>query len=170
MACRLNRTDALRFDIKPAQAQKLGFRVFQHRLEALAGIVRAAFQHGRLRFQKFYKRLLIGIQQLARLLGHAARGLGIARTGSDQAGRKRLISTVALAGAKMAAQRIRRLDDAFHQPPQKQDRRHDSHDTGDRRNQRHIIVVARKNDIQFTGTISQPGKAETKGHNDQQIE
>jgi hypothetical protein len=31
-------------------------------------------------------------------------------------------------------------------------------------------VVARKNDIQLTGTIGQPCKAETKGHNDQQIE
>ncbi|MND92593.1 hypothetical protein D3C80_847570 [compost metagenome] len=82
----LARADTLRFDIKTAQTKQLGFRVFNHGFKALAGIVGAAFQHGSLRFKKLDQWLLIRVQKLGCLLVHAACGLRIACTRSNQSG------------------------------------------------------------------------------------
>ncbi len=86
MACGIESANALGFDVKPAQTEQPCLGIIHHRFEAFAGIFRAPFQHSGLRFEKLYQRLLIGTQQFAGLLGHAARCFRIAGPGCNQSG------------------------------------------------------------------------------------
>ena len=70
----------------------------------------------------------------------------------------------------MPAQRVRRLDDAFDQPPQDENGRDNGNDPRNGGYQWHIVMIASKGDIKFARTVRKPGKAEAKGSNDDEIE
>ena len=83
-----NIAKAFGLKIETAKTDQLGFGIIHHRLKHFARFIRAALKQGCLRIQQFNQRFLVGVKQLARLLGHGPCGTAITSTSGDDAGGK----------------------------------------------------------------------------------
>ena len=166
MASSLVGAEALGFEIEAAKPEFTRFRIVGHRFEFGARLVMPAFDQSRLCFEQVDQRFLIGADEATGTGRHLARQQGIAGAGGDQAGRQRLIAAVALAGAKIARDGMRRGPDRADQPP-------GDHDDGDQRDQAacrddqlRLIELAFPDQRQIAGAVREPGEAIAENENE----
>ncbi|MCY1235065.1 hypothetical protein D9M72_476690 [compost metagenome] len=164
---RLVGTEALGFEVEAAKPEFAGLRIVGHQLELAARVIVLAFDEGGLRFEQVDQRLLVGADQSAGAGGHLAGKIGIARAGSDQAGRKRLVATVALAGAEITGDGVRREPDGAYQPDG------DQHGCDQRDQERcgahqaHLDELTLPDERKFTRSVREPREAEAETKHDQ---
>lgn len=135
-----------RLDIKAAKAKFAGFRIAGHRLEFAPRLVIFAFDEVGLRIEQVDQRLLISTEKPLRAGRHLAGQNGVAGAGGDEAGGERLITTVALAGAKIASCRVRRCPYGIDDPPDQHDGRNQCSNDGGGDHQAHFDQLALPDD------------------------
>ena len=152
----------LGLEIEAAQAEQPHLGVVEHRLELLPRAVMVAFQQRRLRVEQHDQRLLVGADQLRRLLVHLAGKRTIAGAGRDHPGRQCLVAAIALAHPEVARDHVGARPDGLGQPPED----HHAGDDGDHRDgrdhQADLILVAAEGDDHVARPVGQPGKAQAE--------